>query len=420
MKTISRKIIGLSVLTSLWGGGAFICKASPEAAPSNHSFSLQLFRKTAEARPKENILISPLSASLALGMVVNGATGQNLQQMATVLGTTADGINQLNARNKAVMASLNANKDVTLEVANAVYADKATPFRRDFIDFCQANYGASAQNLDFKNKQATLSVINGWAAAKTHGKIPTILSDLDDMEKMVLLNAIYFKGSWAEKFDKASTREENFDLDGKRTVKKKMMHKLTTLRYCDGETFAAVSIPYVGSKQSMYVFLPNKDVSLPAFQAEFSDANWKKWMTSFRSERVNLSMPKLKINFEDSMGDTLQAMGMKLAFKPDEPGPFRNLITSPALAGLTIPGVDKNKEYIAWISRVIQKTFMEVSEEGTEAAAVTAVVVKAMCPSVVPQPRIIDFKIDRPYILALVDDQSGEILFIGKMLNPPQ
>lgn len=390
--------------------------ASTTTQKISHSFALQLFQKTAQARPKDNILISPLSASLALGMVLNGASGKNRQEMARVLGTTADGIDSLNARNKGIIDSLNANKQLTIEVANAVYSDQSTSFRRQFIDFCKSAYGADAASLNFKNKVDTLNVINSWSSDKTRGKIPTILSDLDDDEKMVLLNAIYFKGRWAKPFYKLATKEEDFKLENKQMVKTKMMHSQDQLRYLSSAKFNAVAIPYIGGKQSMFIFLPNDNVPLAELQDEFTDTNWQQWMSSFRSQLVNVSLPKLTINFSDSMGDTLQAMGMQLAFTK-MPGLFDSLITSPAKAGPRTPGVSDDY-YVVWINRVIQKTFMEVSEEGTEAAAVTAVAMGAIPACAPPPPKVIDFRVDHPYILALVDEPSGEILFLGKIYKP--
>ena len=405
-------LLGAILFGSVFGANAAI------SAQHDQKFEIELFKKVSAQKAKENVLVSPLSASLALGMVLNGASGPNKQEMCRVMGTSADKLDQFNSRNKSVIASLNASKDVTLEVANAVYSDKKTPFQKSFVDLCKSVYSAAAENLDFEQKFETLAAINSWCSEKTHGKISKILTDLKETDKMVLLNAIYFKGKWSEQFQKAATRDQNFAVEKGKNIKVKMMHRTGELRYYQGDNFAAISLPYRGGKQSMYVFLPDEGVSVNAFQAKLTGENWKKWMSSFTQERVAVSLPKLKIEFEDELNKALKTMGMNLAFMEDTPGLFSGLVTSPAKAGLNIPGANPNVDFIAWISKVVQKTFMEVSEEGTEAAAVTAVVMGCSAPCVTPQPKIIDFTVDHPYVLALVDEQSGEILFMGKILKP--
>lgn len=407
MNRVSRKILILSLVFLLLSSLPFPVSASIKAPPSDRAFSLELFRKTAANHAAGNVLISPLSVDLALSMVSNGSSGKNREQMARVLGVAANKLDKMNARNKSIIQSLRANKQVTLEIANAVFANKTTPFNPEFINLTRSVYSAEARNLDFKNSTETLNAINGWCSSKTHGKIPSILSDISDKELMVLLNAIYFKGSWAEKFQKEQTKSEDFSLESGAKTKVKMMHRRGNILYFHGDNFAAVSLPYVGEKQSMYIFLPDKGVSMTAFQAKFTEKNWNAWMSSIAengASEVILSLPKFTIDSEESMGETLKAMGMKLAFEVGIPGTFEKLVPP---------------DYRAWISRVIHKTFMDVSEEGTEAAAVTAVTmgIMAPCPRPTPPPPI-EFKVNHPFVLALVDNSTGEIMFLGKILKP--
>lgn len=419
MKKASRALALCSALSVVIGGLTYVANSAHGAtvsAQKNRSFAFQLFKSSASAHKGENVLVSPLSASLALGMVLNGASGENLKQMSDVLGV--GNLDQFNARNKSVIASLNANKSVTMEVANAIYSDKKTPFKQSFIDFCKATYGAAAETLDFTQKEQTLATINSWSSQKTHGKIPKILSKLTEEDKMVLLNAIYFKGKWEAAFNKTATKDDDFTLQNGKKTRVKMMHTFGSFRYLEGEKFEAVALPYKGGKQSMYVFLPHEGVDIDSFQLLMTNANWSQWMSGFTTESVSVSMPKLRIDYGGSLKEILKSMGMKLAFMDSVPGLFKGLVTSPAKAGMNIPGVEPHLDFNAWISEVIQKTYMEVSEEGTEAAAVTAVVVAAVSPCVAPQPRIINFRADRPYVLALVDDETGEILFLGKVLKP--
>src|SRR5262249_523671 len=156
-------------------------------------------------------------------------------------------------------------------------------------------------------KEQSLAVINGWCSNKTHGKITEILGDIGPEDKMVLLNAIYFKGNWAEKFQKEATKEEDFTLQSGKKTKVKMMHKMAEFRNFRGGNFAAIAAPYVGKKQSMYVFLPDKGVKMADFQSQFTESNWNKWVGLFSVNMVNLSLPKCKMNFNISLKETLKA-----------------------------------------------------------------------------------------------------------------
>jgi len=362
-------------------------------------FSLKLFGQLAKIS-KENVVISPFSAYAALSMALNGAAGSTSEQMAKAMGITANSINALNERNKAILASIaNSDKKVQLEIGNAIFSDISTPYKKSFISLCKQMYDAEIKNVNFKDPR-TIDSINAWCNDKTHGKIPTIISKLTRDEKMVILNAVYFKGTWASPFKKVYTQDDEFTtLAGKKTSIK-MMHQVERIAYFKNTRFQAVAIPYKSNRQSLYVFLPNEKTQWPLFLAEFTQTNWNQWITKFGDTKVDLSLPRFKVRFSQDLSSSLEEIGMTEAFDPRRAN-FSNMIAPP---------------YKAWISRVLQKTYMDVNEEGTEAAAATAVIIATLAMRQEALP--IEFRVDHPFVLALVDNNSKEILFLGSILQP--
>jgi serpin B len=361
-------------------------------------FSLKLFSEQTKGNT-ENVLVSPFSAYFALCMTLNGAGGKTREQMARVLGTSGGTVDRLNEHNAEVMKALSANDKVQLEIANAIYSDESTPFKKDFIDLCRRSYSADAHSENFASP-AVVTKINAWCSQKTHGKIPEILKKLTPREKMVLLNAIYFKGSWQNQFQKSLTQDDQFTTLSGDKCPIKMMHQRGKSMYYRGSNFHSVSLPYAGERQRMYIFLPNPGVDMATFGGQFTRESWSSWMQSYHTADVNLALPKFKIEYSTELKDTLAAMGMGDAFH--QGADFSNLIRPPA---------------IAWISRVLQKTYMDVNEEGTEAAAVTAVVMAAHR-AVARREPVVEFRVDRPFVLALVDEPTNEILFLGSIVKP--
>lgn len=361
-------------------------------------FSLKLFREKVQDG-KENVVVSPFSAYFALSMTLNGAAGKTREQMAKTLGTTAEAVDKLNELNAQIMKSLSASDKVQLEIANAVYADEKTPFKKDFIDLCKRVYSAEAHSENFMDP-AAVTHINEWCSEKTHGKITSILKKLTPAEKMVLLNAIYFKGTWEHQFEKAATQDDQFTAASGDKKPVKMMHKRGHLMYFDGGNVRSISMPYAGDNQRMYIFMPTKGADLAAFAGQFTKETWTEWMGRYHDADVNLSMPRFKIEYSTELGDALKAMGMSDAFQRS--ADFSNMIAPP------------NRVFI---SRVLQKTYMDVNEEGTEAAAVTAVVMAQARAMARPNPPI-EFRVDKPFVVALVDEPTHEILFLGTIASP--
>ncbi len=379
-------------------GRAVHAAESPESpdSPSNASaFALKLFAEETTGRAG-NVLISPFSAYFALDMVLNGAAGKTREQMAAVLGTPTEQIDKLNQQNEECIKSLNSSSGVKLEVANAIYSDRSAPFKQSFIDLCQSKYSAEAHSEDFSKPQ-TVAVINKWCSEKTHGKITEILKTLTKDDKLILLNAIYFKGTWREKFEDRLTQDDHFTMSSGEQSPVKMMHQRVHTGYFRGSNFSSVSLAYAGDKQKMFIFLPNSDVKLAAFQAQFTEENWNSWKKRFRSTDVDLSLPRFKVEFKTDLKKSLVSMGMQNAFSAA--GNFSQMTSSNVCIGY-----------------VLQKTYMNVNEEGTEAAAVTAV---GMVRAAAARPSMpINFRVDRPFIVALVDEPTNQILFLGTITKP--
>jgi serpin B len=388
-------------VSALSGAGSSKPADSTERADKaidTKQFAFYLFSQAIK-NSKENVLVSPFSAHAALSMTLNGAGGNTRRQMSQVLGVSTDHLQYFNQHEQAVFETLKKNDQVQLQIANAIYTDLSLPMQKTFMETCKRFYGAEAHSEDFSNPD-TVNKINAWCDQKTHGKIPTILKSLTENEKIVLLNAIYFKGTWQKQFDKNLTQDDQFSSLSDGLLPIKMMHQNGTMQYMRGKNFQSVSLPYNGRKQRLIVFLPDKDADWSAFQSQFNESSWNEWQPRYRNVRVNLSLPKFKINYFTLLNRSLIAMGMPDAFNKASAN-FFNMVPT----GKT------------WISRVLQKTFMDVNEEGTEAAAVTAVVISNQR-AIFHEDQVIEFRVDRPFVVVLLDDETGEILFLGSIVKP--
>jgi serine protease inhibitor len=397
MHKITRLLLcaAASTVTIFVGLPTMAADGSLQQAKST-DFAFKLFKQVAKDNSK-NVLVSPFSAYEALSMAANGADGSTKAAMAKALGVTAETFASLNERNHKVLAELNSNDKVQMEIANAIYADSNTKFRASFIDLCSTFYQAEAKTENFGDPQ-TVTKINAWCDKKTHGKIKEIIAKLTPREKMVILNSVYFKGSWDQPFKAEDTKKQDFSVLSGGTKQVPMMHKSFSPGYLHGKGFQAVCIPYAGKRQVMYVFLPDPGADLAAFQGQLTPENWQQWTAAFSARKVNLAMPKYKVEFSKQLNDALIALGMGEAFG----------------AGANFSKMFEGQP--GFISRVLQKTYMDVNEEGTEAAAVTAVMMASRAMRIEPPP--IDFTVDRPFVVALVDQDTSEILFLGSIVDP--
>ena len=359
-------------------------------ASANTRFGFKLLQDLREREPGANIFISPLSISIALTMTYNGAAGETEHAMAEVLeigGLDRDTVNHSNA---ALRNSLeNPDPKVEISIANSIWSRQGVEFNPDFLERNRAFFGAQIASLDFGSPQAT-EIINEWVDTNTNGKIQKIVERINPQTLLFLINAIYFKGNWQDEFDPSRTRPGTFQLPNGSEKRVQMMRREGEYPYFRGTNFEATRLPYGDGRLGMYIFLPSRDSSLNKFLRNLNAENWEGWISQFQDRRHEMMLPRFKLEYEVRLNDTLEALGMGIAFG----------------GGADFSGMGPS----LFISEVRHKTFVEVNEEGTEAAAVTAVVGVKSIPSV--------FRVDRPFFFAIYDAETETILFMGTVTEP--
>jgi serpin B len=370
-------------------------------AAANNGFAFKLLKQLAKDQPVTNIFISPYSVSTILEMVGNGAAGQTKTEMQQVLGTMGLSSAAVNGANKDIAQSLNnGNTNIILTTANAIWYRQGAPVKPEFIARNQKFFGATVDALNFVDPHS-VDIINAWANEKTHGKISRIADGMIDpiYTRLFLANAVYFKGKWAEPFDANDTKDRPFHLRGGSQKNVPMMTQTKTFTYRRGTGYQAVRLPHQGENLAMYVFLPDTNSSPEKLLDIINGDSWQKvTKPGFSEKEGTLVLPKFKLEYSVELKQPLQALGMKTAFNP----------TNADFSGIA-PQL--------YISAARQKTFVEVKEEGTEAAVVTG-----MAPGTVgiemPPPNPFKMIVDRPFLFLIEDKQTGTILFMGVMFDP--
>jgi serpin B len=373
--------------------------SAQEHGPDYAAFGLDLFKRLAQAEPRGNVIVSPLSAGLALSMVANGATGETREGIMRTLATGM-GIEGLNPANAALAAALRTD-DLELAVANSLWAREGVPFRPSFMERNRQFYRAEVATLDFNSPDAARR-INDWASRNTNGRITEMVQPpLDGDLILYLMNAVYFKGRWLDEFRAAATRPRTFHAPTG-DVQRPMMARTGQYGFLDGDGFQAARLPYRGDRFAMYVLLPDADQSLEQLRGRLTADAWRGWMGGFGVRELRLVMPRYRMALESQLNAPLAAMGMADAFSPQR-ARFDEMVAAEGGAWQDVH-----------VGRAKQKVFIEVNEEGTEAAAVTGIEMRAT--SAAPPPT--EFVVDRPFILAIRDDQTGALLFIGQVNDP--
>lgn len=367
---------------------------------AENDFGFELFKNVyATETESENIMVSPLSVSLALAMTYNGANGETQAAMEKTLkvhGLTPEEINQ--SYHDLVNALQSLDPKVLLEIANAIYYRDDFQVENEFVSINKNYYDADISPLDFGNEQKSLEIINGWVAKKTHNKIETIIDRISRSHVMFLLNAIYFKGTWQKEFNEESTEKLPFYPENGENIQTEMMQRLDTLPYTSNDLFSAVELSYGKGNYNMYVFLPENGRTLEEIVNNLDKDNWGTWMESFReTQSVDIKFPKFKYGYEITLNDVLTEMGMGIAFSgaADFTGINRG-------GGLNI-------DYVK------HKSFIDVNEEGTEAAAVTIVAIERTSAG---GPTKVPFIVNRPFLYAITEKDTGAVLFMGTVKNP--
>lgn len=369
----------------------------PKIVAANTKFGFKLFTEVQKQDQNKNIFVSPASVAMALAMTYNGASGSTQEKMAQALELQGLSLEQVNSAN-AELAQLLTNPDekVKLTIANSLWANQNIQFQPDFLQRNRDFYNAKVTNLNFAASDAT-SQINNWVKDNTQGKIEKIVEQIHPNQALFLINAIYFKGNWSREFDKNQTTDLPFYLPSGQQKQHPMMSQRGKHSYYETPEFQAVSLPYgKDGKMSFYIFLPKQNSNLAALQKNLNSENWQKWMSEFSQRQGLVRLPKFKLDYDINLNNALIALGMGEAF------------TDKA----NFSGMGKNLS----ISEVKHKTFVEVNEEGTEAAAVTSVGIVRL--SAVQEEPPFEMVVDRPFFTAIRDNQTGSILFMGSIVDP--
>jgi serine protease inhibitor len=395
---VVRIALVLGCLCAVLGGN---CRAdgAPPIAASDAAFSFNLLRQLAQDQPGTNISISPYSAATVLQMVGNGAVGRTQAEMQQVLGTSGLSSANVNAAHKSIAGALkDANNQVVLETADAIWYRSGIKIRPEFLAANREFYDATVDALDFSDPHAA-QVINDWASDKTHGKITHIADGMIDpgSARLFLADAVYFKGKWSHPFEIKDTKERPFNLRSGDQKQVPMMAQTRNFNYLDGSDYQVVRLPYAGENLAMYVFLPVRDSSLADLAGKLTGDTWERIRRQFRSADGTVVVPKFKVGYGVELKRPLESLGMKLAFDAGR-ADFSGI--APHL----------------YISAAIQKTFVDVNEEGTEAAAVTGIAVTATAMRL-PSPPF-QMVVDRPFLFLIEDRPTQTILFLGLIFDP--
>jgi serpin B len=387
-----------------------------EAVRDNNAFAIELYGQLHNR--SGNLFFSPESISTALAMTYAGARGDTAAEMAKTLHFTLPP-GQLHPAMGALLRDRNAaHVGYQLKEADALWVQQGYSLLPEFLKLNKDNYEAGLNQLDFKGAtEASRQTINLWVEQRTENKIRELLQPgiLTPDTRLVLTNAIYFKGDWEKQFKKEDTKDEDFHPSATQAIKTPLMHMTSGIRgfnYFDGGSFQALEIPYKNKELSMIILLPKAMEGLSAFEQSLSPANIQQLLEQLRpAEKVIVTMPKFKIEAKFELGGTLIAMGMKKAFDV-------KMADFTGMASRKTMQRDGNL-YNFYISAVIHKAYVDVDEEGTEATAATAVGVKTGLTGVHrPEPPIIIFRADHPFMFLIRDNHSGSILFIGRVTNP--
>ncbi len=369
----------------------------------NSQFALDLY---ARLRTNDgNVFFSPYSISTALAMTYAGARGETARQMARTLRFDLPA-HELHPAFAALATNLEAIQDqghVQLAIANSLWPQIGYKFRPDFLRLCGEDYGAAVLPVDFKHHtEAARNEINGWVAVRTDRKIDELIRPgvLDKSSRLVLVDAIYFKGNWERKFNYLLTRDQPFHVSAAETVNAPLMEQTADFGYAEFPGLQVLDMPYMGDEISMIVLLPRKVDGLGTLEEQLTADNFKTWIASLPTQKVHVFFPSFTMTSGLSLADTLADMGMPDAFNKRA----------------DFSGMDGSRNL--YISHVIHQAYVKVDEEGTEAAAATAVVVAFGGASLVHAPPIPVFRADHPFLFLIRDNQTGSILFLGRVTNP--
>lgn len=363
---------------------------------ADNTFTFNLFNKIHDSGG-HNVMVSPLSISLALSMTLNGAEGSTKADMISALGLKGLSVDEINQIYSDLITALKkADPGVVMNIANSIWIRKSFSVLEPFIAENQKYYDARVERLDFN--QAALNTINSWVNEKTNTKIPKILDQISAEEIMFLINAIYFNGKWQIQFEKSRTQDGAFSLGSVGSVNVPLMKVKDKYGYSEQSGYEALKMPYGRGKYGMIILLPDVGKTPDQLVKLMSPSAWENLKTALASpSTVDVWLPRFKFTWESDLNDILSSLGMSVAFSPDQ-ADFSKINSGGHL----------------FITKVKHKTFIDVNEEGTEAAATTSVGIGVTSIG----PGGLEFHVTRPFLFFITEEDTGAILFAGKVENP--
>jgi len=372
---------------------------SEEIIRADRAFGFELFREVYKLSEENNIMISPLSVSYALGMTYNGAAGTTLQAFNDILHFDGLTTEEVNKTYKDLMDQLvHLDDQVKFSLANSIWYRLGFDVLMEFIQTNKDYFDAAVKEIDFSDPH-TVEVINQWIEDKTNGKIKDMLDYIPEEAVMYLINAVYFNATWKYEFEKEATCEGDFNLGDGTIHRTDFMHVSGDFVYTANEDFTSVELPYGDSTFSMVVVLPSPAKTVSDIVDSMNAANWDSWFGNSRLTGIQVELPKFKFGFKELLNDPLINLGLGVAFSCDD-ADFTRI----------------NPKGNLFISRVIHQSFIDVQEEGTEAAAATIVEVELT--STNGGGSLVYFKADRPFLFLIKENSTGAIVFIGKVGKP--
>lgn len=361
---------------------------------SLNAFTFDFYEKISE---NKNVFFSPYSIFVALSMAYEGAHGNTADEMYNILKILQNDSATRGSFGRLYNLLNQKQEGYTISTANAFWAQQNYEFLQEYIDILESYYIAEANELDFADNVKAAQTINTWIEDNTNGKIKNMIdpSVLSEYTRLVLTNAIYFKGLWANQFDPDNTNKADFKINPDTSVEVDMMHLSDVkFNYTETEDLQILKLPYKGNDLSMIIILP-KENNISVIESKLNYVNLANWVNDLDEIKISVNIPRFKIETKYTLNDVLYEMGIKDAF-------------SPGIADFS--GMDGTRDL--YISQILHKAFVEVNEEGTEAAAATGVVVG------ITSYNPLEFTADHPFVFLIRHEETGAILFMGKIINP--
>jgi len=378
-----------------------ITDINQQVVEASNQLGLRLYGELSQKQQEKNVFLSPISISTALALVLGGADGLTAEEMKQALGLDAVTLEQTGHGYHLLLDLLSHPEDdgIKLNVANSLWMRKGKSFHNDFVKRSQEDYGAEVSQLDFSSSKA-VKTMNSWVENHTNGKIKEIVKEINDRSMLFVLNAVYFNGAWSEPFPQSATSKSKFHLWNDETISVDMMSKGGRFEYSQEDGYDVVRLPFgKGESASMVIFLPEAGIGALNKVQEKIVSNPKLLTAPLEVRPGRVELPKVEFSYSVELKDVLKVLGINEAFNEMQANFSRMAPEPPNL----------------FISMVEHKTFLAINEQGTEAAAVTKV--EMMAGSAQPVDPF-NMSINHPFIVAIVDHETGTILFVGTVMNP--